>query len=502
MKNIRTAITPTRAGNYPEWYQQVIRSADLAENSPTRGSMIIKPWGYSIWENIQLNLDGLFKETGHENAYFPLLIPLRFFEKEAEHVEGFAKECAVVTHHKLESDSDGKLVPAGELEEPLVIRPTSETIIGDAFSRWVQSYRDLPILINQWANVMRWEMRTRLFLRTSEFLWQEGHTVHSTQEEAEEETMRMLDVYETFANDYLAIPVIKGEKTPEERFPGAVATYTIEAMMQDKKALQCGTSHFLGQNFSRASNIKFLNENGEEVFAWTTSWGVSTRLIGGIIMTHSDDDGLAVPPRIAPVHIVILPVYKEEKDRRTILEYADKLLSALKGVQYFNSKVKARIDKRDMRGGDKLWDNVKKGIPLRVEIGMREIEGGVLSVGRRDKPARERMKMSGDELVSSIPDLLDDIHNNMLKRALAFQKGSTVTVKRLKEFKEFFSGPESGGFAVCYGSIDAEDHDGIQELLKELKVSARCIPFEGSDRGTCIFTEKENQPRIIFARAY
>ena len=313
-----TAISPTRAQDYPEWYQQVIKAADLAENSPVRGCMVIKPWGYSLWENIQQVLDEKFKATGHRNAYFPLFIPLSFLQKEAEHVQGFAKECAVVTHHRLEAGEDGRLKPSGELEEPLVVRPTSETIIGAMFAQWVQSYRDLPLLINQWANIVRWEMRTRLFLRTTEFLWQEGHTVHATAEEAMEETMKMLDLYAWFAREYLAIPVIKGEKTPEERFPGAVSTYSIEAMMQDRKALQAGTSHFLGQNFARASGIRFLDEKGQLQYAWTTSWGVSTRLIGALVMAHGDDHGLVLPPKLAPAQIVILPVIHQEKSRTSV----------------------------------------------------------------------------------------------------------------------------------------------------------------------------------------
>lgn len=320
----KTAISPTRAENYPEWYQEVINASDLAENSPVRGCMVIKPWGYAIWELMQQILDEAFKRTGHVNAYFPLLIPLSYLEKEAEHVEGFAKECAIVTHTKLE-EKDGKLVPTSELEEPLIIRPTSETIIGECYSRWVQSYRDLPILINQWANVMRWEMRTRLFLRTSEFLWQEGHTVHATAEEAKAETRKMLDVYANFAEQYMAMPVTRGLKTPDEKFPGAVDTYTIEAMMQDLRALQAGTSHFLGQNFAKASNIKFTNKNDREEFAWTTSWGVTTRLIGALVMTHSDDDGLVLPPKLAPTQIVILPIYKNDEQKKIVLEYCREL---------------------------------------------------------------------------------------------------------------------------------------------------------------------------------
>ena len=324
----RTAISPTREEDYAQWYQEVIAAADLAQPSDVRGCMVIKPWGYAIWENMQRTLDQMFKDTGHQNAYFPLFIPLRFLEKEAEHVEGFAKECAVVTHHRLEPGPDGGLVPAGPLEEPYVVRPTSETIIGAMYARWVQSYRDLPILINQWANVVRWEMRTRMFLRTTEFLWQEGHTAHATQQEALEETRLMLDVYARFAEDYMAMPVIKGEKSAGERFPGAVSTLSIEAMMQDRKALQAGTSHFLGQNFARAQEIKFQDQNGQEVFAWTTSWGVSTRLIGAMLMTHSDDDGLVLPPRLAPEHVVILPIYRDDQQRATVLEYCESLQQA------------------------------------------------------------------------------------------------------------------------------------------------------------------------------
>ena len=325
----KNAISPTRDEDYPEWYQQVIKAAELAENSDVRGCMVIRPWGYAIWENMQRVLDRKFKDTGHVNAYFPIFIPLSFIEKEAAHVEGFAKECAVVTHHRLEPGPDGKLIPAGPLEEPYIVRPTSETIIGATYARWVQSYRDLPILINQWANVVRWEMRTRLFLRTAEFLWQEGHTAHATQEEAIAETRKMLDVYADFAENYMAMPVIKGEKTEGERFPGAVQTFAIEAMMQDRKALQSGTSHFLGQNFSRVQEIKFQDQNGKEEYCWTTSWGVSTRLVGGLIMTHSDDDGLIIPPRLAPKHVVILPIYRTDEERSQVIPYCESLPSPL-----------------------------------------------------------------------------------------------------------------------------------------------------------------------------
>src|SRR5687768_17259892 len=370
----RTAIAPTRDENYAEWYQQVIRAADLAENSAVRGCMVIKPWGYSLWENMQRTLDDMFKATGHQNAYFPLFIPLSFLQKEAAHVEGFAKECAVVTHHRLEAGPDGKLRPAGELEEPLIVRPTSETIIGDAFSRWVQSYRDLPLLINQWCNVVRWEMRTRMFLRTAEFLWQEGHTAHATKEEAVEETMRMLEVYATFVEQHLALPVIRGKKTDSERFPGAVDTYCIEAMMQDRKALQAGTSHFLGQNFARASGIKFQDKDEKEQHAWTTSWGMSTRLIGALIMAHGDDDGLVVPPRVAPTHVVVLPIYRDDAGRQRVLAYCDELARALRAERYEDRPVEVEIDDRDLRGGEKSWSWIKRGVPLRVEVGPRDVE--------------------------------------------------------------------------------------------------------------------------------
>ena len=387
---MQNAISPTRAENYPEWYQQIIQAANLAENSPVRGCMVINPWGYAIWENMQRYLDDRFKETGHMNAYFPLLIPLSFLEKEAEHVAGFAKECAVVTHHRLEADPKGGLRPAGELEEPYVIRPTSETIIGTQFSKWVQSYRDLPLLINQWANVMRWEMRTRMFLRTSEFLWQEGHTAHATAQEAKEETLKMLDVYSDFAQNVLAMPVIKGEKTADERFPGADNTYTIEAMMQDKKALQSGTSHFLGQNFSRSFNIRFSSRDAQMEYAWTTSWGVSTRMIGGLIMTHSDDDGLVLPPRIAPLHVMIIPIYRNEEEQTNVLAYCKQLRDTLIQKQYHGQPLRVQVNEREQNGGEKNWDAIKKGIPVRLEIGPRDMAKDCVFMGRRDRAPKDK----------------------------------------------------------------------------------------------------------------
>ncbi|MCA9239463.1 MAG: proline--tRNA ligase, partial [Planctomycetales bacterium] len=402
----KTAISPTRSENYPEWYQQVITAADLAEDSDVRGCMVIKPWGFAIWENIQRQLDAMFKATGHENAYFPLFIPMSFLEKEAQHVEGFAKECAVVTHHRLEPDGQGGLRPApsAKLDEPLIVRPTSETIIGATFARWTQSYRDLPILINQWANVVRWELRTRKFLRTAEFLWQEGHTVHATEQEAIAETLQMLEVYAQFAEEHMAMPVIKGEKTASERFPGAVATYSIEALMQDRKALQAGTSHFLGQNFAKAQEIMFQNEQGERQFAWTTSWGVSTRLIGGLIMTHSDDDGLVLPPKLAPAHVVLLPIYRNDEERAKVLPYVETLKSELEAQQYEGQAVRVRIDDRDLRGGEKKWQWVKKGVPIRVEIGPRDIESDQPFASRRD--GEKMPKAARAEFVAGIAGTL------------------------------------------------------------------------------------------------
>jgi prolyl-tRNA synthetase len=378
----KTAITPTRDQNYPEWYQQVVRAADLAETSPVRGCMVIKPWGYAIWENMQRELDQLFKQTGHRNAYFPLFIPLSFLQKEADHVEGFAKECAVVTHHRLEAGADGNLVPAAPLEEPLVVRPTSETIIGAMFAKWIQSYRDLPLLINQWANVVRWELRTRLFLRTTEFLWQEGHTAHATREEAVRETEQMLDIYATFAEQFMAMPVLRGEKTEAERFPGAVATYAIEAMMQDRKALQAGTSHFLGQNFSRASDIKFLDENGDLVHAWTTSWGVSTRLVGGLVMTHSDDDGLVLPPRLAPAHVVILPITFKADDPEAVMRYCRSLADELRGSR--------RVRRSASRSARATWPRTRCSWAAAISGPRRRRASSAPSSSTRSRPFSTR----------------------------------------------------------------------------------------------------------------
>jgi prolyl-tRNA synthetase len=498
-KRAQTAITPTRSEDYPEWYQQVVRAADLAEASDVRGCMVIKPWGYALWENMQRVLDDMFKATGHQNAYFPLFIPKSLLEREAEHVEGFAKECAVVTHHRLEAGPDGGLVPAGELEEPLVVRPTSETIIGETYARWVQSYRDLPILINQWANVVRWELRPRLFLRTSEFLWQEGHTVHATREEAVEETLRMLDIYARFAQDWMAMPVIQGEKTPGERFPGAVDTYTIEAMMQDRKALQAGTSHFLGQNFAEACKIKFLDQHGQEVFAWTTSWGVSTRLIGGLVMTHGDDDGLVLPPRLAPKHVVVVPIYRNDDERTLVLGYCDSLLAELGEREYDGARLRLELDDRELRGGEKVWQHVKRGVPIRLEVGPRDVASEAVFMGRRDRPAREKGPVARAEFVATVDSILEEVQRSLFERALAFRAENTREIDDLDEFRAFFADETEGGFALCHWA----DDPAVDELLKELRVTARCIPLDASDEeGRCVFTGRPSRRRIVFARAY
>ncbi|MEM8865979.1 MAG: proline--tRNA ligase [Planctomycetota bacterium] len=495
----KTAITPTRAENYPEWYQQVVKAADLAETSDVRGCMVIKPWGYAIWENIQRQLDAMFKATGHENAYFPLFIPMSFLEKEAEHVEGFAKECAVVTHHRLEPDGEGGLQPApsAKLEEPLIVRPTSETIIGATFARWVQSYRDLPILINQWANVVRWELRTRMFLRTAEFLWQEGHTVHASQQEAVEETRQMLDVYADFAEQYMAMPVIKGEKTAGERFPGAVATYSIEAMMQDRKALQAGTSHFLGQNFAKAQEIKFQSQSGDLEYAWTTSWGVSTRLVGGLIMTHSDDDGLVLPPKLAPAHVVLLPVYKTDEDRPQVLEYVNSLKAELEAQTYDGEPVRVRIDDRDIRGGEKKWQWVKRGVPIRAEIGMRDIASDQPFAARRD--GVKMPKATRAEFVANIGATLTEIQQSLFDQAATARTDATVTIDSLADFEAFFADGQPGGLAYCH-FIDGPE---MEAKCKTLKVTPRCVPLDGeTEPGECLFTGGPSERRAVFARAY
>jgi prolyl-tRNA synthetase len=495
----KTAITPTREADYPEWYQQVIKAAELAEVSPTRGCMTIRPWGYAIWENIQRILDEQLKATGHKNLYFPLLIPISFLEREADHVDGFAKECAVVTHHRLEKNAEGKLIPAGPLEEPYIIRPTSETIIGEAFSRWIQSYRDLPLLVNQWANIFRWEMRTRMFLRTAEFLWQEGHTAHATAEEARAETLKILDLYANFVEDVLAMPVIKGEKSESERFPGADATYTIEAMMQDKKALQAGTSHFLGQNFARACGIKFLSAQGQEEFVWTTSWGVSTRMIGGLIMTHSDDNGLVLPPRIAPVHVVLLPIIHKEENTQQILDYCDSLAAEIRAQIYDGRSIIVEIDKRELPGGEKGWSWVKKGVPVRVEIGMKEVENNAVFVGRRDKEYKDRVSLSKADFVAGLPQELATLQAVLLQRARDFRSANTREIHSEKEFYEFFKA-DAGGFALAHwnGNMELE-----AKIKKDLNVTIRCIPLMDKPvAGKCIFSGEESVQQVIFAKSY
>ena len=499
----KNAISPTREEDYPEWYQQVIKAADMAEVSPVRGCMVIKPWGWAIWENMQRVLDRMFKDTGHENAYFPLFIPLSFLQKEADHVQGFAKECAVVTHHRLEPGPDGKLMPAGLLDEPLIVRPTSETIIGAMYAKWVESYRDLPILINQWCNVVRWEMRTRMFLRTTEFLWQEGHTAHATEAEAWEETRKMLDVYADFSETYMAMPVIKGEKTAGERFPGAVATLSIEAMMQDRKALQAGTSHFLGQNFSRAQEIKFQDKDGTEAFAWTTSWGMSTRQVGGLIMTHSDDDGLVLPPKLAPKHVVILPIYRSPDDRSSVLPYCESLKRELEAKDFADGKVRVMIDDRDLRGGEKNWQHVKKGVPLRVEVGPKDIANHAAFVGRRDNG--KKVSVPRSELIATVAQTLEDIQSGLFQKALALREANTRRIDNLDDFQAYFTPkndekPEiHGGFALCHWSESPAMHD----LLKAMKVTLRCVPIGGVvEPGQCIFSGQPSTQRAVFAKAY
>lgn len=497
-QNTKTAITPTRAQDYPEWYQQIIKAADLAEVSPVRGCMTIKPWGYALWENVQRILDDQLKATGHKNLYFPLLIPVSFLEKEADHIEGFAKECAVVTHHRLVKNEEGKLVPSGPLEDPYIIRPTSETIIGEAFSRWIQSHRDLPMLMNQWANVFRWEMRTRMFLRTSEFLWQEGHTAHATVEEARQETLMILDLYARFVEDYMAMPVIKGEKSESERFPGAVNTYTIEAMMQDKKALQAGTSHFLGENFSKAFNIKFSNSEGKEELVKTTSWGVSTRLIGGLIMTHSDDNGLVLPPKLAATHVVILPIIHKEENRAEINAYCDKLAADLRNIQYHHKNISVEIDRRELTGGEKAWSWVKKGVPIRLEVGLKECQADSVFLGRRDKEYKEREAQNRQTFLSTVVNQLDEMQANLFARALEFRNRNTVVIENKEDFYAFFKG--DGGFALAHWNGDPE----IEAKVKsELNVTIRCIPLvDHPEAGTCIFSGAPSKQRVIFAKAY
>ncbi|MEM1109036.1 MAG: proline--tRNA ligase [Planctomycetota bacterium] len=503
----KTAISPTRAEDYPQWYQQVVRAADLAETSDVRGCMVIKPWGYALWENMQAVLDRMFKDTGHKNAYFPLFIPKSYLEKEAEHVEGFAKECAVVTHHRLEADGEGGLKPAGELEEPLVVRPTSEMIIGASFARWVESYRDLPLLINQWANVVRWELRTRLFLRTAEFLWQEGHTAHATEAEALEETANMHEVYARFAEDYMAMPVIKGAKPEHERFPGAVDTLSIEAMMQDKKALQAGTSHFLGQNFAKAMGIQFQGEDKQKHHAWTTSWGVSTRLVGGLIMTHSDDDGLILPPRLAPAHVVIMPITFKANDPDAVLAYCQQLADDLKATTYDGQPIRVELDTRDIRGGEKTWGWVKQGVPIRLEVGQRDMADDSVFMARRDRSPKDKAGVPRKQFLETVSNTLADIQNTLFERAKTFRAENSRVINARDKFENYFKG-DKGGFALAHWNGDIEVAKKIQE---DLAVTIRCIPDDGAvddllggpnEPGKCIFTGKTSEKRVVWSKAY
>lgn len=483
-----------RKDNYSQWYNDLVIKADLAEQSPVRGCMIIKPYGYAIWEKMQHQLDLMFKATGVQNAYFPLLIPKSFLCKEAEHVEGFAKECAVVTHYRLKNDPDGKGVvvdPEARLEEELIIRPTSETIIWNTFRNWINSYRDLPILCNQWANVMRWEMRTRMFLRTSEFLWQEGHTAHATSEEAEAKAREMLDVYAEFAEKYMALPVVKGVKSANERFAGAVDTYTIEAMMQDGKALQSGTSHFLGQNFAKAFDVTFANKDNRPEYVWATSWGVSTRLMGAMIMTHSDDNGLVLPPHLAPIQVVIIPIYKNAEQLNAVSEKVMPIVDELRA-----KGVSVKYDDADnRRPGFKFADYELKGVPVRLAIGARDIENGTVELMRRDTLEKEVVPLEG--IASRVADLLEDIQKNIFDKALKIREDHTYVVDSYDEFKEKI---ENGGFFLCHWDGTPETEERIKE---ETKATIRCIPFDGDTTpGKCMVTGKPSARRVIFARNY
>jgi prolyl-tRNA synthetase len=508
-------ITP-RAKNYPQWYLDVVKEAGLADNSDVRGCMVIKPTGYALWEKMQRGLDRLFKDTGHVNAYFPLFIPMSYLAKEEQMAEGFAKECAVVTHYRLKAEPGKPLHvdPAAELEEPLIIRPTSETIIWNTYKKWVQSYRDLPLLINQWCNVVRWEMRTRLFLRTAEFLWQEGHTAHATQKEAEEETLKMVRVYQKFAEEFMAMPVLVGPKTEGQKFPGAVYTLCIEAMMQDGKALQAGTSHFLGQNFAKAFDVTFKDQANKEEFAWATSWGVSTRLIGGLIMTHSDDNGLVVPPRLAPLHVVICPLGKNDAERGPSIAAAEKLAKELRELprdDFFSyDPISVKIDTMfDKQPGFRYAEYEVRGTPVRVEIGPKDIEKSACAVARRDVPGKEG-KQFGVPLAGAadhIAKLLRDIQQALYDRAKKFRDERIVTANTLDEFKALFpveKDDEAGGaplkFVYAHWDGTRETEDRVQ---KEYKATIRCLPFDGpQEAGKCIFTGKDSERRVVFARAY
>lgn len=484
----------SREKDYSQWYQDLVIKADLAENSAVRGCMVIKPYGYAIWEKMQRQLDDMFKETGHVNAYFPLFIPKSFLSKEADHVEGFAKECAVVTHYRLKNDPNGKGVvvdPEAKLEEELIVRPTSETIIWNTYRNWIQSYRDLPILCNQWANVVRWEMRTRLFLRTAEFLWQEGHTAHSTKEEAEFEARKMLDVYAEFAEEYMAMPVVKGVKSANERFAGAVETYTIEGLMQDGKALQSGTSHFLGQNFAKAFDVKFADKDGKMEYVWATSWGVSTRLIGALIMAHSDDNGLVLPPKLAPFQVVIVPIYKGEEQLAQINEKVEGIIKSFKDLG-----ISVKYDNADnKKPGWKFSEYELKGVPIRLAIGARDLENNTIEVARRDTLTKETV--SCDNLDVYIKKLLNEIQTNIYKKAYDFRTSITKTVDTYEDFKVKI---EEGGFILAHWDGTPETEEKIKA---ETKATIRCIPLEGDKTpGKCMVTGKPSVQRVIFARAY
>jgi prolyl-tRNA synthetase len=485
----------SRNDDYSQWYNDLVTKADLAEHSAVRGCMVIKPYGYSIWENIQAALDKMFKDTGHSNAYFPLFIPKSFFSKEASHVEGFAKECAVVTHYRLKNDDAGNIIvdEDAKLEEELVVRPTSETIIWNTYRGWIQSYRDLPILVNQWANVVRWEMRTRLFLRTTEFLWQEGHTAHATAQEAIEETRRMLDIYADFAENWLALPVIRGKKTENERFAGALDTYCIEGLMQDGKALQAGTSHFLGQNFAKAFDVKFTSKEGKIEYVWASSWGVSTRLMGALIMAHSDDLGLVIPPKLAPVQVVIIPIYKSEEELNRISEVAAELVSSLK-----SKNISVRYDDRDThRPGFKFAEYELKGVPVRLAIGGRDLENGTIEIARRDKP-KEKQSISRKNIESHIVNLLEEIQKNIYNKALHYREINTREANSYEEFKKVLE--DKGGFILAHWDGTPETEKRIKE---ETKATIRCIPlYNKQENGKCIVTGKPSTERVLFAIAY
>lgn len=483
-----------RSDNYSQWYNDLVIKADLAEQSAVRGCMVIKPYGYAIWEKMQHQLDSMFKETGHVNAYFPLLIPKSFLSREADHVEGFAKECAVVTHYRLKNDPNGNGVvvdPAARLEEELIIRPTSETIIWNTYKNWIHSYRDLPILCNQWANVMRWEMRTRMFLRTAEFLWQEGHTAHETKEEALEEAIKMLNVYANFAEKYMAVPVIKGVKSANERFAGAIETFTIEAMMQDGKALQSGTSHFLGQNFAKAFDVKFINKENQLEYVWATSWGVSTRLMGALIMTHSDDNGLVLPPQLAPIQVVIVPIFKSDEQLQKINEVVSPIIDELKSMG-----ISVKYDNADnKRPGFKFAEYELKGIPVRLAIGARDIENGTIEIMRRDTLEKSIGQLQG--IATFVKELLKDIQNNIFQKALNHRESMTTTVDTYDEFKVQI---EKGGFILAHWDGTPETEEKIKE---ETKATIRCIPLDGDKTpGKCMVTGKHSAQRVIFARNY